>query len=103
MAGGSHLKRLKASLREQGIVGPQKSKKEKKRQAGQRNRKEAIKEIREEFNPFDLKKNARGPKFPVTSLRNAAEEVTGRPTASRSAAEDRVRCTCLAVSCRTDC
>ncbi|ROT37309.1 Nop14-like protein [Sodiomyces alkalinus F11] len=97
MAGGSHLKRLKTSLREQGIVGPQKSKKEKKRQGGApRNRREAIQEIREEFNPFDLKKNARGPKFPVTSLRNAAEEVTGRPTASRSLGEERRRETLLA-------
>ncbi|KAL2757476.1 hypothetical protein ACRALDRAFT_1074512 [Sodiomyces alcalophilus JCM 7366] len=96
MAGGSHLKRLKASLREQGIVGPQKSKKEKKRQTGQRNRREAIQEIREEFNPFDLKKNARGPKFPVASLRNAAEEITGRPTASRSLGEERRRETLLA-------
>lgn len=51
---GSQLKRLKASLAEQGIIGPQKSKKEKRRIAqGQKDkrvsRNEALEGIREQF------------------------------------------------------
>ncbi|CRK19365.1 hypothetical protein BN1708_012615 [Verticillium longisporum] len=91
MAGGSHLKRLKSSLREQGLTGPQKSKKQKRQIANdgkakndkRLNRTEALNQIREQFNPFDLKHNARGPKFEVTTNRpstgNAAKGIAGRP------------------------
>lgn len=95
---GSQLKRLKASLRDKGVIGPQLSKKQKKRNAqdGKTNNRRLQKAaelegIREEFNPFDLKHNARGPKFQVTSNRpvnsNAAK---GRPTEAKSLGEERV-------------
>ncbi|RBQ97993.1 hypothetical protein VDGD_20140 [Verticillium dahliae] len=107
MAGGSHLKRLKSSLREQGLTGPQKSKKQKRQIANdgkakndkRLNRTEALNQIREQFNPFDLKHNARGPKFEVTTNRpptgNAAKGIAGRPVASTTAAEQRRRDTLL--------
>jgi len=72
----SQLKRLKTSLREQGVVGPQKSKKQKKQnsQSGANNEKRiqrtaALNGIREIFNPFEFKTSARGSKFDITSNR----------------------------------
>jgi nucleolar protein 14 len=100
---GSQLKRLKASLREQGVIGPQQSKKQKKRgphderaKGNKRLEKRAALEgIREQFNPFDLKHNVRGPKFEVTSNRpdanNAAKRINGRPSEAKAAGEERVR------------
>lgn len=97
---GSQLKRLKASLREQGITGPQKSKKQRRKQAQDdpsRNDKRlqrgvVLESIREQFNPFDLKHAARGPKFEVTTNRlkpgNAA--IKGRPGLAKAAAEEKV-------------
>lgn len=97
---GSQLKRLKASLREQGITGPQKSKKQRRKQAQDdpsRNDKRlqrgvVLEGIREQFNPFDLKHAARGPKFEVTTNRpkpgNAA--IKGRPGLAKAAAEEKV-------------
>ena len=74
----SQLKRLKSSLREQGIVGPQKSKKQKKQnsQNGANiekriQRTAALHGIREQFNPFEYMTSVRGPKFDVTSQKNA--------------------------------
>ncbi|KAF7559789.1 hypothetical protein G7046_g4378 [Stylonectria norvegica] len=72
---GSQLKRLKASLREQGITGPQKSKKQRRRTAqderanGEKRlqRGVVLDGIREQFNPFDLKHAAKAPKFDVTT------------------------------------
>ncbi|KAH6691640.1 Nop14-like family protein [Plectosphaerella plurivora] len=102
--GGSHLKRLKASLRDQGITGPQKSKKQKREARGEQSdkrlkRHEALKQIREQFNPFDLN-HAKAPKFEVTTNRpktgSAAKGIIGRPTASNSAAEEQRRQTILA-------
>lgn len=101
--GASQLKRLKASLREQGIVGPQKSKKQKRQDASSTaamaekrlQRTTAISNIREQFNPFDLKHNARGPKFEVTSSRPTSaksKSISGRPGVTKSIAEQRVRC-----------
>lgn len=102
---GSQLKRLKSSLRDQGIIGPQKSKKQKKQAAEEarangggssekRLRKTAALEtIREQFNPFQFKMNARGPKFPVTSLRSQKEGlrgIKGRPQAALSRSEEKV-------------
>lgn len=104
---GSQLKRLKESLRSQGIIGPQQSKKQKKRNAQDERAKSdkrlsrttKLEGIREQFNPFDLKHNVRGPKFDVTSNRpatgNAAKGIYGRPTEARAAAEERRKETLL--------
>ncbi|KAI0817452.1 nucleolar protein 14 [Xylaria sp. FL0064] len=101
---GSQLKRLKASLREQGVIGPQQSKKQKRKiaQNGKVNtnkRAAALESIREEFNPFDFKHNARGPKFEVTSNRpvkgDAAKGIAGRPGDARAIGEERRRQTLL--------
>jgi len=99
----SQLKRLKASLREQGIIGPQQSKKQKKKKAQDEPQKDekrlrksaALENIRESFNPFQFKMNARGPKFQVTTNRpqseNAKRGIKGRPGLAVSASEKRVR------------
>src|SRR5690349_1248324 len=100
---GSQLKRLKASLREQGITGPQQSKKQ-KRQAAQDGRARSEKRlqrgvvlegIRQQFNPFDLKHAARGPKFDVTTSRPKDEDtlrgIRGRPGLAKAAGEERVK------------
>ncbi|GKT42179.1 putative nucleosome assembly protein [Colletotrichum spaethianum] len=104
---GSQLKRLKSSLREQGIVGPQKSKKQKRQFAQDEKAKTdkrlqrgaALGQIREQFNPFDLKHNPRGPKFEVTTNRPqtgaAAKGIHGRPTEAKSLGEQRRRETLL--------
>ena len=103
--GGSQLKRLKASLRDQGIVGPQQSKKQKRKAAEDvrgRNEKRlqrgvVLDGIREQFNPFDLK-HAKGPKFEVTSNRPATNsKIKGRPGEARAAAEENVRPTATPV------
>ncbi|KAM0434575.1 hypothetical protein ACHAPT_003672 [Fusarium lateritium] len=103
---GSQLKRLKASLREQGIVGPQQSKKQKRRLAqDERSRNEkrlhrgvVLEGIREQFNPFDLK-HAKGPKFEVTTNRPKASgiagSIKGRPGQAKAASEERRRETLL--------
>ncbi|OTB08836.1 hypothetical protein M426DRAFT_18905 [Hypoxylon sp. CI-4A] len=101
---GSQLKRLKASLKEKGVIGPQLSKKQKKKNAqdgkvnsNRRAQKAAeLEGIREQFNPFDLKHNARGPKFQVTSNRPTASNATkGRPSEAKSLGEQRRRETLL--------
>lgn len=95
----SQLKRLKASLREKGIVGPQKSKKEKKRsgkdgaeRAAQRHA--ALAGIRENFNPFEIKAPARPDKFESTSLDKAkgknGKGALGRPGVTKSLGEETV-------------
>lgn len=98
---GSQLKRLKASLRDKGIVGPQQSKKQKRRAAQderQRNEKRlqrgvVLEGIREQFNPFDLK-HAKAPKFDVTTNRPAtglaASGLKGRPGQAKAASEEKV-------------
>ncbi|KAI1176745.1 Nop14-like protein [Nemania sp. FL0916] len=101
---GSQLNRLKASLREQGVIGPQQSKKQRRKiaQNGKANtnkRAAALESIREEFNPFDFKHNARGPKFQVTSNRpvlgDAAKGIAGRPGDAKAVGEERRRQTLL--------
>ncbi|POR38253.1 Putative nucleolar complex protein 14 [Tolypocladium paradoxum] len=103
---GSQLKRLKASLREQGITGPQQSKKQKRKAAQdgparkdkRLQRGVVLEGIREQFNPFDFK-HAKGPKFEVTSNRpktgDAAKGIKGRPGQARAAGEERRRETLL--------
>ncbi|KAK3941554.1 putative nucleolar complex protein 14 [Diplogelasinospora grovesii] len=104
---GSQLKRLKSSLREQGIIGPQQSKKQKRKNAEDQKakpekriqRSEALETIREQFNPFQFKTNARGPKFEVTTNRpandRAARGINGRPGLSKAVGEQRRRETLL--------
>lgn len=104
---GSQLKRLKASLREQGIVGPQKSKKLKKQTAQDAKanadkrlkRSVALEGIREQFNPFQFHTNARGPKFEVTSNKaptaNASKAIKRRPGVTKALGEERRRETLL--------
>ncbi|AEO53967.1 hypothetical protein MYCTH_2295937 [Thermothelomyces thermophilus ATCC 42464] len=104
---GSQLKRLKASLREQGIIGPQQSKKQRRKNAEEQKarpdkrlqRVEALASIREQFNPFQFKTNARGPKFEVTTNKpandKAAMGIKGRPGLSKAMGEERRRQTLL--------
>ncbi|KAB5580336.1 nucleolar protein 14 [Coniochaeta sp. 2T2.1] len=103
---GSQLKRLKASLRDQGIIGPQQSKKQKRKQAEDltgRNEKRlqrsaVLENIREQFNPFQFKTNARGPKFDVTTNKPANKgglAIKGRPGLSKAIGEQQRRETLL--------
>lgn len=97
----SQLKRLKSSLREQGIVGPQQSKKQKK-QAGKNGasqdkrvqRNAALRGIREQFNPFEVKAPNRGNKFEFTNSKTVsggvAKGVTGRPGVTKGLGEENV-------------
>ena len=97
----SQLKRLKASLREQGITGPQKSKKQKKAQNKNANhraqRATALASIRESFNPFDFKHLARPKKFEYVSNQsgNASNNILGRPGVTKSQGEETRRKTLL--------
>ncbi|KAI9834733.1 MAG: hypothetical protein M1819_002818 [Sarea resinae] len=99
----SQLKRLKESLRDQGIVGPQQSKKQKKKNNASGATKEkriqrdaALKGIREQFNPFEVKAPARGPKFEVTKA-NAPKSkgITARPGVTKALGEENRRRTLL--------
>lgn len=98
----SQLKRLKASLREQGITGPQQSKKQKKQNAQNGGKQEkrvhrtqALNGIREQFNPFEVKTSARGPKFEVTSNKTLSGRIgKSRPSVKRSQAEENVGSQC---------
>lgn len=99
---GSQLRRLKASLKDQGIIGPQQSKKQKRKNAEEQKarpdkrlqRGEALASIREQFNPFQFKTNARGPKFEVTTNKPANDKATmsikGRPGLAKAVGEERV-------------
>ncbi|KAH7399498.1 nucleolar protein 14 [Pyrenochaeta sp. MPI-SDFR-AT-0127] len=97
----SQLKRLKASLREQGITGPQKSKKQQKSQnknADQRAQKaSALASIRESFNPFEFKHLSRPKKFDYVSNQpeNATKKILGRPGVTKSQGEETRRKTLL--------
>ncbi|RMD44139.1 hypothetical protein DV735_g931, partial [Chaetothyriales sp. CBS 134920] len=95
---GSQLKQLKASLRENGILGPQKSKKQRKQLSkdGQKRveRNAALERIREQFNPFEVKTQARRPKYDVVSNQEA-KTLIGRPGVTRSLGEERRRETLL--------
>jgi nucleolar protein 14 len=104
----SQLKRLKASLREQGIVGPQKSKKQKKQHAQNGVDKEkrihrtaALNGIREQFNPFEYRIPAKGPKFEVTTSSGIESRngkgVIRRPGVAESRDEERVRLEALKI------
>lgn len=94
----SQLKRLKASLRDQGITGPQKSKKEKKAQnksaSHHAQKASALASIRESFNPFEFKHLSRPQKFEYATT-NAKPKVLGRPGVTKSAGEETRRKTLL--------
>jgi nucleolar protein 14 len=100
----SQLKRLKASLRDQGIIGPQQSKKQKKaiakdgraRSEKRLQRGAALENIREQFNPFQFKTNARGPKFAVTTDKpDSKKGILGRPGMAKALGEQRLKETLL--------
>ena len=102
----SQLKRLKSSLREQGITGPQKSKKQKlaasKSGAFQDKRVQrnvALQGIREQFNPFEIKTSARGEKYEFAAIRSGegkiAKGAIGRPGVTRGLGEENRRKTLL--------
>src|SRR5947209_6092170 len=97
----SQLKQLKVSLRDQGLVGPQKSKKQKKIAAkntgSKQKRNAALQSIRERFNPFEVKAPARKEKFEVVSVKDAraAKGGQGRPGVTKGLGEERRRATLL--------
>lgn len=101
----SQLRRLKSSLREQGITGPQKSKKQKKTAAKSKNtsdrvaRNAALQQIRDSFNPFEVKVPARPSKFQHATANfrsnSASRDAVHRPGVSKSAGEDMRRATLL--------
>lgn len=96
----SQLKRLKTSLREQGVVGPQKSKKQKKQASKDgaikdtRIRRNAVLQgIREEFNPFEVKAPSRS-KYEFASNRTVGGRVEkgtiSRPGITKGLGEENV-------------
>ncbi|KAF3927367.1 hypothetical protein ABW21_db0204158 [Orbilia brochopaga] len=96
----SQLKRLRESLKNAGVIGqPQKSKKAKKRARQNKSgndaklsKEAALQSIREEFNPFEIKKTKE--KFSVTGGRKVKGTV-GRPGVSKQIGEDNRRKTLL--------
>ena len=94
----SQLKQLKASLRDHGVLGPQKSKKQKKqtsKDAQKRlQRNAALEGIRERFNPFEVKAPARRGKFDVATNK-PVKKPAERPGVTRGMGEERRRETLL--------
>lgn len=93
----SQLKRLKASLREQGVIGPQQSKKQKKQNAQNGANKDkkvsrsvALNGIREQFNPFEYRALSKKPKFEATT-EYATKSTIRRPGLAKSREEEEVR------------
>ena len=97
----SQLKQLKASLRDKGLVGPQKSKKQKKlaaKDAGNRQKRNtALQDIRDRFNPFEVKAPARREKFEVATVKDArsTRNAQGRLGVTKGLGEERRRATLL--------
>lgn len=95
----SQLKRLKNTLREKGVVGPQKSKRQKKR-AGKDGsgrdervqRSAALQSIREQFNPFETQALIRNKHdVAISSGGKAAKNlVVGRPGVTKGLGEENV-------------
>lgn len=99
----SQLKRLKSSLREQGVVGPQKSKRQ-KRQAtrdgsfreGRLQRNAALQGIREQFNPFEIRAPSRTKyEFAHSKISGgkAINGAVGRPGVTKGLGEEKVHFT----------
>ena len=96
----SQLKKLKASLREQGLVGPQKSKKQRSQASKngvlketriQRNA--ALHGLREQFNPFEVRALSRT-KYEFASNRvvggSVAKVAVSRPGLTKGLGEENV-------------
>lgn len=94
----SQLKQLKQSLRDHGVLGPQKSRKQRKstsKDAQKRlQRNAALEGIRERFNPFEVKAPARKEKYEVASARISKPSID-RPGVTRGLGEERRRDTLL--------
>ncbi|KAL8694043.1 MAG: hypothetical protein Q9218_001221 [Villophora microphyllina] len=99
----SQLKRLKSTLREQGITGTQKSKKQ-KRQASKNGafrdariqRNTALEGIREQFNPFEVRAPTRAIKYDVASSKAPVGKGTiARPGVTKGLGEENRRRTLL--------
>lgn len=108
----SQLKKLKASLKESGIVGPQKSRKQKKQASkngtlreGRIQRNEALNSIREKFAPFEAKAPVRN-KFEFVSRNGvggkSSKGVVGRPGVTKGLGEENVGRTPLLLEMWTD-
>ncbi|KAF2002842.1 Nop14-like protein [Amniculicola lignicola CBS 123094] len=100
----SQLKRLKASLRENGVVGPQKSKKQKQKAKStndadaRAHKAAALANIRETFNPFEVKHLSRPKKFEYVTNRPQdakGKKILGRPGVTKSQGEETRRKTLL--------
>lgn len=98
----SQLKRLKTSLREKGVVGPQKSKKKNKRAnkdgSGRDERVQrsaALQSIREQFNPFETRALIRNKHdVAISSGGKVAKNLdVGRPGVTKGSGEENVRLT----------
>lgn len=96
----SQLKRLKSSLRDSGIVGPQKSKKQKKQaikngsfREGRIQRNAALQHIRDQFNPFEIKAPVRD-KYDFATNKSVGGKFTkgavGRPGVTKGLGEEKV-------------
>ncbi|PGG99417.1 hypothetical protein AJ79_08533 [Helicocarpus griseus UAMH5409] len=97
----SQLKQLKASLRENGVLGPQQSKKQKQKNAksgaaaaNRIQRNAVLERVREQFNPFEVRAPARPAKFSSTS-RSDQEAPRARPGVTKSLGEQRRKETLL--------
>ncbi|KAH8701137.1 putative rRNA maturation protein [Talaromyces proteolyticus] len=99
----SQLKQLKASLRDSGVIRPQQSKKKRRQdeKSGAKahsriQRQAALQQIRDQFNPFEIKTASRGAKFDVTT-RDGSSKAGGqaRPGVTKSLGEERRRATLL--------
>ncbi|MCJ1242866.1 nucleolar complex protein 14 [Trapelia coarctata] len=99
----SQLKRLKSSLRENGVTGPQKSKKQKKQASKSGLLKEkrvqrdaALHGIREQFNPFEVKIAPGKIKYEFANAGvTASNGVLGRPGVTKGLGEETRRKTLL--------
>lgn len=107
----SQLKQLKASLRSSGVLGPQKSKKQKQRDAKEGTdardriqRNAALQSIREQFNPFEVKASTKRVKFDVTTRDDGARKAGGsvRPGVTKSLGEEKVRIRALSYLAMAD-
>ena len=103
----SQLKRLKSSLRENGVVGPQKSRKQKKQASKSGGLKDkrvrrdaALQGIREQFNPFEVKVAPRKNKYEFANAGvKASNGVLGRPGVTKGLGEETVCApTCIRIS-----
>ena len=94
----SQLKSLKASLREKGIIGPQQSKKQKSQARDGTSdrlakRHAALQDIRDRFNPFEVKISQKSKYEFVTSVERPAS--TARPGVTKGLGEERRKKTLL--------